>query len=169
MLLRWDIEHPGQTKLMPAPIPTWDGVEYVDSAALPTFRSGDGFGPQEGIGGSNLTSFGGGGGLEGTLEPTADGGGGVGGGDPTVLITEAVYKAADEEFRVEGTISGATWVAIHDGGMSGGKCKGQAIATTDVGRGTFLWRTERLATIPTKVCVTTSAGAVNAVQVLQVP
>ncbi len=40
MLLRWDIEHPGQFKLMPAPIPTWDGVGYVDSAALPTFRSG---------------------------------------------------------------------------------------------------------------------------------
>jgi manganese oxidase len=40
MLLRWDIEFPGQTKLMPAPIPTWDGVEYVDSAALPTFRTG---------------------------------------------------------------------------------------------------------------------------------
>jgi hypothetical protein len=40
MLLRWDIEHPGQIKLMPAPIPTWDGVEYVDSAALPTFRTG---------------------------------------------------------------------------------------------------------------------------------
>ena len=40
MLLRWDIEFPGQIKLMPAPIPTWDGVEYVDSAALPTFRTG---------------------------------------------------------------------------------------------------------------------------------
>ena len=44
MLLRWDIEHPGQIKLMPAPIPTWDGVEYVDSAALPTFRTGCGTG-----------------------------------------------------------------------------------------------------------------------------
>jgi manganese oxidase len=44
MLLRWDIEHPGQTLLMPAPIPTWDGVQYVDSAALPTFRTGDGLG-----------------------------------------------------------------------------------------------------------------------------
>ncbi len=44
MLVRWDLEHPGQTKLMPAPIPTWDGVEYVDSAALPTFRTGDGIG-----------------------------------------------------------------------------------------------------------------------------
>jgi len=44
MLLRWDIEHPGQFQLMPTPLPTWDGVEYVDSAALPTFRTGDGFG-----------------------------------------------------------------------------------------------------------------------------
>jgi FtsP/CotA-like multicopper oxidase with cupredoxin domain len=44
MLLRWDIEHPGQTQLMPAPIPTWDGVQYTDSAALPTFRTGDGVG-----------------------------------------------------------------------------------------------------------------------------
>jgi FtsP/CotA-like multicopper oxidase with cupredoxin domain len=44
MLLRWDIEHPGQFLTMPTPLPTWDGVEYVDSAALPTFRDGDGFG-----------------------------------------------------------------------------------------------------------------------------
>ena len=46
MLLRWDLEHPGQVQIMPAPIPTWDGVEYVDTIALPTFRSGDGFGLQ---------------------------------------------------------------------------------------------------------------------------
>jgi manganese oxidase len=45
MLLRWDIEQPGQVKLMPAPLPSWDGVEYVDSVALPTFRTGDGVGP----------------------------------------------------------------------------------------------------------------------------
>lgn len=44
MLMRWDVEHPGQFQLMPTPLPTWDGVEYVDSAALPTFRSGDGIG-----------------------------------------------------------------------------------------------------------------------------
>ena len=44
MLLRWDIEHPGQVKLMPTPIPSWDGVSYVDSVALPTFRSGDAVG-----------------------------------------------------------------------------------------------------------------------------
>jgi FtsP/CotA-like multicopper oxidase with cupredoxin domain len=41
MLLRWDIEHPGQVKLMPTPIPSWDGVTYVDTAALPTARTGD--------------------------------------------------------------------------------------------------------------------------------
>nr|WP_256357373.1 Ig-like domain-containing protein [Pseudomonas sp. PDM26] len=41
MLLRWDVEHPGQFQLMPAPIPGWDGVTYINSAALPTFRTGD--------------------------------------------------------------------------------------------------------------------------------
>jgi hypothetical protein len=49
MLLRWDIENPGQVKLMPTPMPTWDGVSYVDSVALPTFREGDAvgqFGPE---------------------------------------------------------------------------------------------------------------------------
>lgn len=40
MLLRWDIENPGQTLVMPAPIPSWDGVSYVDTHALPTFRTG---------------------------------------------------------------------------------------------------------------------------------
>ncbi|MBV1919044.1 MAG: multicopper oxidase domain-containing protein [Pseudomonadales bacterium] len=44
MLLRWDIENPGQTLVMPAPIPSWDGVSYVDTHALPTFRTGDGVG-----------------------------------------------------------------------------------------------------------------------------
>jgi manganese oxidase len=45
MLLRWDIERPGQLQLMPTPMPTWEGVTYADTAALPTFRTGDGFGP----------------------------------------------------------------------------------------------------------------------------
>ncbi len=44
LLLRWDIEHPGQFQLMPTPLPGWDGVTYVNSAALPTFRNGDGNG-----------------------------------------------------------------------------------------------------------------------------
>ncbi len=48
MLLRWDIEFPGQVKLMATPMPTWDGVTYVDSAGLPTIRTGDGIGPTGG-------------------------------------------------------------------------------------------------------------------------
>ncbi|WP_223556550.1 Ig-like domain-containing protein [Pseudomonas sp. BF-R-01] len=40
MLLRWDSEHPGQFQLMPTPIPGWDGVTFVNSVALPTFRTG---------------------------------------------------------------------------------------------------------------------------------
>src|SRR5262245_19759696 len=46
MLLRWDSERPGQLTFFPAPIPTWDGVEFVDSVALPTARTGDGTGPR---------------------------------------------------------------------------------------------------------------------------
>ncbi|WP_445397766.1 multicopper oxidase family protein [Zobellella sp. An-6] len=39
MLMRWDLEHPGQFQLMPTPLPSWDGVRYVDSVALPTARN----------------------------------------------------------------------------------------------------------------------------------
>src|SRR5690606_22468833 len=35
----WDLEHPGQFQVMPTPLPGWDGVEYVASVGLPTFRS----------------------------------------------------------------------------------------------------------------------------------
>ena len=44
MLLRWDIENPGQTLVMPSPLPSWDGVSYAESEALPTYQSGDGLG-----------------------------------------------------------------------------------------------------------------------------
>jgi FtsP/CotA-like multicopper oxidase with cupredoxin domain len=80
MLLRWDVEHPGQLQLMPAPLPTWDGVEYVDSVALPTFRTGDGVGP---LSGSVEGSSGGGGdggkggaGSSGSVRGAANGGSG---------------------------------------------------------------------------------------------
>jgi manganese oxidase len=42
MLLRWDIEKPGQFLVMPTPLPTWDGVEYAPSVGIPTFRAGSG-------------------------------------------------------------------------------------------------------------------------------
>jgi len=44
MLLRWDIEFPGQFQVMATPLPTWDGVEYAPSVGMPSFRTGDGFG-----------------------------------------------------------------------------------------------------------------------------
>jgi FtsP/CotA-like multicopper oxidase with cupredoxin domain len=55
MLLRWDALRPGQLALMPAPIPTWDGVEFVNSVALPTVFTGDGVGPVtlDGLGGDD--------------------------------------------------------------------------------------------------------------------
>ncbi len=79
MLARWDIEHPGQVLLMPTPLPTYEGVEYVDTVALSTFRTGDGFGPQvlgfTGVGGENLGSGDDSGDISGH-------GPGVGGGPP---------------------------------------------------------------------------------------
>jgi FtsP/CotA-like multicopper oxidase with cupredoxin domain len=44
MLLRWDIEKPGQLLVMPTPLPSWEGVEYAPSVGIPSFRSGSGFG-----------------------------------------------------------------------------------------------------------------------------
>jgi FtsP/CotA-like multicopper oxidase with cupredoxin domain len=46
MLLRWDAENPGQLTTMATPIPAWDGCSYINSAALPTARTGDGIGPR---------------------------------------------------------------------------------------------------------------------------
>lgn len=41
MLLRWDIEHPGQTVRIPAPYPDWEGVRYLPSGELPTADIGN--------------------------------------------------------------------------------------------------------------------------------
>ncbi|MEI6068679.1 MAG: multicopper oxidase domain-containing protein [Methylococcaceae bacterium] len=41
MLLRWDIEKPGQTIRMPVPMPDWNGVQYDPSISLPTVKTGD--------------------------------------------------------------------------------------------------------------------------------
>jgi cytochrome c peroxidase/FtsP/CotA-like multicopper oxidase with cupredoxin domain len=58
MLLRWDIERPGQFQLMPTPMPTWDGVTYAASAALPTFRTGTGSALQPVLPPANIETFG---------------------------------------------------------------------------------------------------------------
>jgi FtsP/CotA-like multicopper oxidase with cupredoxin domain len=84
MLLRWDIERPGQFALLPAPVPSWDGIQFVESTSLPTARTGDGFGP----GGTGT---------------------GGGGGDPVevLTITQAQHSPA-RGWRITGTSTGAT-------------------------------------------------------------
>ena len=41
MLLRYDIDSPGQTILIPTPVAEWDGVFYEDSFALASYKTGD--------------------------------------------------------------------------------------------------------------------------------
>jgi len=150
MLLRWDIEHPGQIKLMPAPIPTWDGVEYVDSAALPTFRVGDGEGPEEGIGGGGFTDpFGGGGGKEGFDSSES----------ASAKIIVARYRVGDDELLVQGNAGRATLVTVHRDGATRGACSGEPIGKTDVDAGEFKFRAEDVRPVPSSVCVSTDGGA----------
>jgi FtsP/CotA-like multicopper oxidase with cupredoxin domain len=133
MLLRWDIEHPGQFLLMPTPIPTWDGVDYVDSAALPTFRTGEGTGP------------------------TGEQGAGW------VTITRAEGKPSEGELRVEGTATTSTNVSIYHGppDSSGGACPGVKIGTSTVDNNDeWELRKENLTSVPTTVCVRSSDGQI---------
>ncbi|MFZ2168864.1 MAG: multicopper oxidase domain-containing protein [Methylococcaceae bacterium] len=41
MLLRWDLQNPGQTLAIPTPMPDWEGVQYDPSVYLPTAKTGD--------------------------------------------------------------------------------------------------------------------------------
>ena len=41
MLLRWDVEHPGQLIPLLTPAPDWAGVLYEDTFTLPTYKVGD--------------------------------------------------------------------------------------------------------------------------------
>ncbi|RMF99058.1 MAG: hypothetical protein D6727_01090, partial [Gammaproteobacteria bacterium] len=41
MMLRWDIENPGTLLPIPAPIPAWNGVTYVPTNPLGTYKIGD--------------------------------------------------------------------------------------------------------------------------------
>jgi len=40
MLLRYDVENPGQIIQIPAPMPDWEGVVYEDTFTLPTYKTG---------------------------------------------------------------------------------------------------------------------------------
>ena len=103
MLIRWDIENPGQFLVMPTPLPTWEGVNYVESVALPTFRTGDGFGPTE----LELASGGGGNDGGGNDGDNDDGGNEDDPPAPTVsmAISRAEYDVSKRKWRIEGTSS----------------------------------------------------------------
>ena len=90
MLLRWDIEKPGQFTLLPSPMPSWDGCDYVDSTALPTIHSGDGTGPSFGTGG---------------------GGGGGGTTGETLAVTRLEYSPT-RGWRLTGSSTGATVTGV---------------------------------------------------------
>ncbi|HAR30085.1 MAG TPA: copper oxidase, partial [Gammaproteobacteria bacterium] len=40
MLLRWDVENPGQTVRIPSPFPDWEGVRYIESGTIPSAETG---------------------------------------------------------------------------------------------------------------------------------
>lgn len=40
MLLRWDIQGENCAKSLPCPLPTWEGVKFMETKTLPTFRTG---------------------------------------------------------------------------------------------------------------------------------
>ncbi|MDD1616319.1 MAG: multicopper oxidase domain-containing protein, partial [Methylococcaceae bacterium] len=41
MLLRWDLQHPGQTQAINTPMPDWDGVQYDPTIYGATYKTGD--------------------------------------------------------------------------------------------------------------------------------
>ena len=108
MLLRWDIERPGQFTLLPAPMPTWDGVQFVPSVALPTARTGDGFGP--------------GGGVEPPPPPPPG---------EVLTVTSAQYSPT-RGWRIVGTSTGASGTNIRVRARVGSTLAGAIIGTTTV-------------------------------------
>jgi len=151
MLLRWDIEHPGQVKLMPAPIPTWDGVEYVDSAALPTFRTGDGTGPS-----FSLTA---------EAAPTKvfarDA------GVTAVNVNRVSYSPTFGQLWAEGTVpAGVTRVDVHEGAPDLGTCPGAFLGTATVNRdGTWSFSKRGVTEPPVTLCARSEAGSDDSLRV----
>jgi FtsP/CotA-like multicopper oxidase with cupredoxin domain len=114
MLLRWDIENPGQTIMMPTPIPTWDGVSYVASVALPTAFTG--------VGGDavHLGSNENGGGDPPPPDPVAE----------TIRINRAKYGRAFGHWRILGFTDDATpgnMITVHRGPDLTGPILGQVL------------------------------------------
>ena len=113
MLLRWDIEKPGQLSLLPAPIPSWEGVFTVPSTALPLARVGDGTGSTDPM--RNVES------------PSSRAG--------RLGVTQAAYSA-QRGWTIRGTLSGTTG-EVHVRAYLGGLGEGPAIGSARVVNGSW--------------------------------
>jgi len=157
MLLRWDIEQPGQVKLMPSPIPTWDGVDYVDSAALPTFRTGDGVGPDV---------------TPGTLGGIAAPIGSTAIAVDAVNVNSATFDAATRTLQLKGTApAGLRSLSVYTGAPTGGQCPGLPLGTTSVGiNGNWIFQISGMfGAVPQTVCVNSLAGGDDSLNVTTTP
>lgn len=106
MLLRWDIENPGQLAPIPTPVPDWEGCVAVPSHSLPLARIGDRLGAADPVANSATWAA--------SVGAGTTGGGTAGGGTtagtpppPTYAytLTSADYRVSKKEWRVQGRIS----------------------------------------------------------------
>lgn len=139
MLLRWDIERPGQLAPLPAPIPDWEGCMAVPSNSLPLARQGVGLGAEDGVVNN------------GAVPPVG-----------TLQVSSAEYRTGSNQWRIKGRLVGSTGGAVSVRAYLGATLAGPAIgsAVTD-----SQGRYEIIATGPapagvTKVSFDATSGAV---------
>ena len=106
MLLRWDIERPGQTIPLPAPVPDWEGVYMAPSSSLPLARDGVGFG---------------------SASPVVNNGAATPVG--VITVTSAEYRIDDMRWKIEGSLNGSVPGAVSVRAFMGPTLGGTAIGS----------------------------------------
>jgi len=166
MLLRWDIEEPGQVKIMPTPMPAWDGVGYVPTYALPTFRVGDVDAAEDSASDPDF------GGLSTTTvsEPPPPPPPPPPAGDETTSLKKATYSTINLRWRIEGTSdtpdSGSTVTVYLGTGTTGpviGTTTVSAVVTAELQPGDWLLKVDDSSILPgteTTISVQLSSGQV---------
>jgi FtsP/CotA-like multicopper oxidase with cupredoxin domain len=131
MLLRFDIEQPGQVAPLPSPVPTWEGCLSVPSTSLPQARTGDRLGAEDPVANSAAWAAAQGGGTTGGTT-----GGGTTTPPPpppppaiTYAIDRAEYRVSKREWRIEGELSN-TGAGVTVQIYLGGSLSGTLIGTT---------------------------------------
>jgi FtsP/CotA-like multicopper oxidase with cupredoxin domain len=162
MLLRWDVESPGQVSIMPTPMPSWDGVGYVPTYALPTFRTGDLEATEDA---ANDPDFGN---LVSAVEPPPPPSPPPPSGDEIISFDKASYSSIDLRWKVEGFSnepeSGSTITAYLGTGTTGpviGSTIVSAVATPELEPGEWLIRVDDSTAFPgaeTTISLQSSTG-----------